>query len=193
MLDFREHLRLVRRAPGMFLLDPTFDAFVAYVVGVNAGSSQALLPGFDEFLTLRLAERSNLHWSGLVKQIAFPRGIPQPLAGRDEEIAISTMFDLLDEFLAEIRGPRELHRLFHEFVLWETEQPGYDVNRDLVRFGQSPPFETVSVNDAVAILGLTRPEIFDMIARGDLHHARVGADVLVRAAEVQERAKRSVG
>jgi excisionase family DNA binding protein len=185
MANFRDLFQSVRRRPGMYLLRPdSFDDLVSYVNGVDAGSSGALLAGFYEFLLLRLGEQDNLAWPGLVERIAFPGGVPRPRSTADEGVAVAALFDLLDEFLAEVRGTHERRRLFHEYVVWAIQQPGYSA--DLIRFNSSPPSEQIDVDTAAALLGMTRAEVFDLIAGGELHAARMGASVFLRAKAVHE-------
>jgi len=168
----------------MFFLKPeSFNAVAAYVEGMNTGSSGALLVGWYEYLQLRLGERTNLYWPGIVIRVAFGDADPRKLEGQDEATAIEYLFDLLDEFLAEVRGPWEIRRLFQEFTLWGRDLPDR-VEDDLVRFKNYPPTELVSVDEAAALLGLKRSEVFDRIASGALHDARVGKDVFVRRSDV---------
>jgi hypothetical protein len=102
MQDVRTHLRSVRQRPAMYqLVDGSFDSVVTYVQGLDASTSWGMLTGFYEFLLLHLGEQSNLAWSGLVEWLAFPNGVPRPRTAAEEAVATATLFDLLDEFLAE--------------------------------------------------------------------------------------------
>jgi hypothetical protein len=83
------------------LVDGSFDSVVTYVQGLDASTSWGMLTGFYEFLLLHLGEQSNLAWSGLVEWLAFPNGVPRPRTAAEEAVATATLFDLLDEFLAE--------------------------------------------------------------------------------------------
>lgn len=163
--------------------DGSFDSVVTYVQGLDAGTSGGLLTGFYEFLLLRLGEDSNLAWSGLVERLAFPIEVPRPRTPTDEAVAIGALFDLLDEFLAEFLGrPHAIRRLYHEYDIWAMKQPGY--TRDLIRFDSSPPWPHVSVDQAAAVLLVSRVEVFDMIARGTLRTGRVGPDVFLDESQV---------
>ena len=72
MKDFREHLRLVRRAPEMSMPVPgqlTFDRIATYLEGMNAGSQGDLLDGFREYLILRLNVADNRSWPTLLRRL----------------------------------------------------------------------------------------------------------------------------
>lgn len=183
-MDFRSYLRTVRRRPGMHLVAPlSYDSIVTYVEGIDAGASGALLVGFHEFLLLKLGEQDNLVWSGLVLRLALGDERSTPLSQEDDAKAIDYLFDLLDEFLAEIRGAHTLQRLFHEYVLWEQTQPGY--NTDLIRFNSSPPPAVLTVEETAQALGITKCAVFDLIADNKLTALRSGATVFLRARDVE--------
>ena len=165
----------------------SYDTMVAYVQGMDDGASGSLLIGFREFLLLKLGQQDSLVWSGLVLRLAFGGERPRPLSEADDAAAIGSLFDLLDEFLAEIRGDHNLGRLFHEYVLWSQAQPGYIA--DLVRFSSSPPHPVLTVEEAARTLGVTERDVFDMIADGTLTSLRSGATVFVREGDVQRLAQ----
>jgi excisionase family DNA binding protein len=151
---------------------------------MDDGSSGALLAGFYEFLLLRIGQQSNLAWPGLVERIAFPEGVPTSRNEADQALITSTMFELLDEFLAEIQRPHELRRLFHEYTTWAIQQPSYDL--DLVRYSSSPPWPELGVDDAARLMGITRRDVFDLIDRSELRTARVGSQVVLSRSQVEE-------
>ena len=188
-MDFRSHLRSVRRRPGMYFVGPvSYDTITTYVFGIDEGASGALLTGFYEFLLLKLGEQDNLAWPGLVLRLAFGDTPPRPLSEEDEAKAIDFLFDLLDEFLAEIRGPHALRRLFHEYILWSQTQPGYIA--DLIRFNSSPPDAVLTVDEAAQALGITRRDVFDLIAEDKLTALRSGATVFLGKSDVEKGAQR---
>ena len=167
----------------MYLVNPkSYDSLETYIQGIDDGASGALLTGFYEFLLLKLGEQDNLAWPGLVLRLAFGDYRSRPLSEGDEAIAIDHLFDLLDEFLAEIRGPHALRRLFHEYVLWDQTQPGYIA--DLIRFNSSPPSPVLTVAESAKALGVTERDVFDLIADNKLTALRSGATVFLRADQV---------
>jgi excisionase family DNA binding protein len=172
----------------MYFVEPvSYDTITTYIFGMDQGASGALLTGFHEFLLLRLGEQDNLAWPGLVLRLAHGGDRPTPLSKEDEVIAIDYLFDLLDEFLAEIRDAHELRRLFHEYFFWAQTQPGY--NADLIRFMSSPPTAVLTVDEAAETLAVTRRAVFDLIADYKLMALRSGATVLVRASDVAKLAQ----
>lgn len=183
-MDFRAQLRSLRRRPGMHLIAPSYDSTVAYIEGMDDGASGALLTGFREFLLLKLGHQDSRAWSGLALRLALDDDRPRPTSVHEEAVALDRLFDLLDEFLAEIRGDDAIQRLFHEYVLWSSEQPGY--NADLVRFRSSPPPAMLSVEEAAVALGITGRDVFDLIAADKLGAHRLGAKVLLRARDVEQ-------
>ena len=118
-MDHRALFAAVRQRPSLYGLDGSFGQFTAYLSGVDAGTDGEALIGFREWLVVRLGDGDNLTWSGLALQLAFPGGWPglrDRLADPEQNaVAVSTLFELLDEFLAERAkpdGPRERHRGF---------------------------------------------------------------------------------
>lgn len=156
--------------------------------GMDTGASGGLLAGFYEFLLLKLNEQDNLVWSGLVLRLAFGDNPPRALSEEDDAKAIDYLFDLLDEFLAEIRGAHALQRLFHEYVLWAQTQPGYDA--DLIRFNTSPPPAALTVEETAQALGIAKRDVFDLIADERLTALRSGATVFLRKRDVDREAGR---
>ncbi len=108
-MEYRTHFAAVRQRPGLYGLSGSFGQFAAYLNGVDDGSDGRALAGFREWLAVRLGRGNNLAWSGLVLHLAFPGGWPglrERLADPEQNaVAVVTLFELLDEFLAERAQP----------------------------------------------------------------------------------------
>ena len=177
-IDYRNHFRQVRARPGMWGLADSLESYCAYVEGVMTGFSSGPLDWFREFLVLRADGGNNLTWSGLVRNIALGGG-RAPRNADEERAIVACLFDLLDEYLAEVRGPRDHRRLAHEYVLWLQSRDYY--NADLERFASGPPGDLVTVDEAAASLGAAPIDVFDHIAEGRLRHAKGGEVLILRA------------
>ena len=86
----------------MYLGQETYAVAAAFVFGYDHAADGKLLAGFTEWLVVRRGKGSDLGWSALVLDAAFPEAAsPQNalLAGPEaERHAIHTLFDLLAEF-----------------------------------------------------------------------------------------------
>ncbi|GLZ29396.1 hypothetical protein Lesp02_15860 [Lentzea sp. NBRC 105346] len=173
MIDHRELLRSLRLRPGMYLgtSELPYERLVTYVLGLDQGS--AALDGFREFLVLKVGTGDNLTWPGLVGLLG---------GSMDEDARVALLFDLLDEFLAEVQSAGRL-AIYREYFAWLRAQPWHDV--DLERFHGSPPLDLINVDDTAGLLGISRFEVFDLVARGELRPLRSGAEIFFRRGEVQ--------
>lgn len=185
-MDFRQQLREVRQQPGMSFGRPElrYDQLVAFVLGMSIGSNHVMLDGFQEFLILKFGRETSIFWSGLACQLCLPSGKARPVNETEEAIAVSGLFDLLDEFLAEIKHPQDRVRLHHEYLMWRQSFDWYDV--DLDRFHSSPAPPMVDLDEAAALLGLTKSGVFDLIATSTLRSSRIGADLFLGRHDVEE-------
>jgi hypothetical protein len=110
----------------MYLPSETYHEVVGFVTGYDYACEGGTLCGFREWLILRLGFGSNLGWSALVLDAAFPDSKnPEtklnagPAAQRH---AIETLFDLLTEF-DEARSKYDgLKKIFLEYDQWERDQ-----------------------------------------------------------------------
>lgn len=188
-MDHRELLRSVRRRPGMYFggSEPRFDQLVAFVTGLDLGSGHLVLDGFREFLILRQDEESSFAWSSLVLKQCFGE-FTFPLTPGQEMVAIEAVFDLLDEFLAEVGGPWARARLHQEYLLWQQDHS--PISLDLTRFSSSPPPPVLTLAEAADLLGVGIGEVLDLIAADALSVFRRGAQVLLRAQDVRQLAGR---
>lgn len=188
-MDHRELLRSVRRRPGMYFgrSDLRFDQLIAFVTGLDIGSGQLVLDGFREFLILRQDEESSFTWWSLVLKQCFGE-FTFPLTPEQERTAIEAVFDLLDEFLAEVRGSWARARIHQEYLLWQQDHS--PINLDLTRFRSAPPPPLLTLAEAADVLGVGTGEVLDLIATDTLPAFRRGAQVLLRAHDVRERADR---
>lgn len=161
----------------------SYGGLADFVMGLDLGTDGALLDGFREFLVLKLDYGDNLAWSALVWHLS--RNGTETLADQTaaDQTAVDCLFDLLDEFLAEVSDRRRRHRIHHEYVQWLQRQSWYD--QDLARFGSSPPPEMLDVDQVRAMLGMDRAALFDLVATGQLQLSRAGADVLFYRREVE--------
>ncbi|WP_456247425.1 helix-turn-helix domain-containing protein [Longispora urticae] len=182
-------LRLVRRRPGMYFgrSELRFDQLVAFITGLDIGSGQLVLDGFREFLILRQGVESSFGWWSLVLKDCFGE-FALPLTPEQEAVGIEAVFDLLDEFLAEVHGPRARARLHQEYLLWKEDCD--PINLELTRFSSSPPAPTLTLTEAANALGTDADDVLDLIATDVLPSYRRGAQVLLRTHDVRELAER---
>ncbi|GAB2923073.1 hypothetical protein GCM10027280_07700 [Micromonospora polyrhachis] len=193
-MNYRELLRNVRKRPGLYFGrgQLSYDRLVTFLQGLDIGAQGLVLDGFREFLVLKLDDGDNLTWWGLVERLVLDGNVGRPLNAADDQTASAGLFDLLDEFLAEMSSPGSRRRLHHEYWIWRQSRSWYDL--DLARFHSSPPPPMLRAEEAMALLGASRPVLYDLIAEGKLRPARVGADLLfyeravvALAAELQEK------
>lgn len=190
MKDFREHLRLVRRAPDMSMPVPgrlSFDRIATYVEGMDAGSGGALLDGFREYCILRLNAPDNRSWPTLLRRLKLGDAGPAILSDAQDADLVAFTFDVLDEFLAE-PDRQAIHR---EYLLWQERQPGFEVAK--LRFGGTPAAQMLTVRVAAQQLGVDRGGVFDLIAQGRLTVHRSGAEILFHPFNVERLAARLRG
>lgn len=179
-------LRTVRRRPGMYFGhgDLTFDRLVVFLVGLDIGTHGRLLDGLREYLILRLNEESSLWWPGLAIRASAPHVGPRPSTPDDDRAAVDGILEILDEFLAEFPEGRSRKRLYHEYYLWKQHLSFFDL--DLERFRRSPRPDMITVDAAATVLGISRIELFDLVADGKLEVFRSGAELLVNPNRMPE-------
>jgi hypothetical protein len=161
-----------------------YDQLVAFLIGLDIGAQGAVLDGFHEYLLLRLGEESSRGWPWLVLQITVPQTASHPGTDTDDQAAVAGLFDVLDEFLAEFPASRSRSRLYHEYFLWKQQLSFYDL--DLERFRSSPAPDTVKLDEAGRMLNLSRGQVFDLAADGQLEIFRASGEALVRRSRVEE-------
>ena len=134
-MDYRDLFRSVKRHPGMFVHNGTYDETSAFVHGCDAGNDYCLLDGFREWLVVKLGGYNEFAWSALILYIAFP-GHPNPQEAcrespENNRVAIDKLFDLLDEFF-EVKGPRHegLVTIFLQYREWREIQDSFNSARE---------------------------------------------------------------
>lgn len=184
-MDYRTLFRNIRARPGVYFLGSEFgyDQLTALVGGVDIGSQHSLLAGFREFLILELDGGNNLAWPELALRLSVP-DTGRPLDPDADRTAVDGLFDLLDEFLAEVTDSRARTRIYHEYFQWLQRQRWYD--GDLERFHALPAPPRVSLDEAATRLGLSRQAIFDLIAAGRLRPVRIGAELHILERHLSE-------
>jgi hypothetical protein len=111
MIDFyalseRQLIAAIAQRPGMFVGLVTYDRMAQFLSGYDFGTQRAGrrgLEGLRDWLLGRLGRSSPLGWTSIVLQIAFPEHdpYPEPRTPEQDRHALSVLFTLLDEFLAE--------------------------------------------------------------------------------------------
>ncbi|MFY1687771.1 hypothetical protein [Plantactinospora sp. WMMB782] len=164
--------------------DLSFEKVVAFLTGLDMGTSGRLLDGFREYLILRLGEGTNLGWPALVLKAHDLDVSGRPTTPEEDRAGVDAIFDVLDEFLAEFPVERGRARLHHEYFLWKQQLEWFDL--DLERFRSSPQPDMMSLDEAADELGVVRTALFDLVAAGQLEIFRSGAELFVRRARVVE-------
>jgi len=102
-MDPRTLFAAVRRRPGMYMLEPSFDEAVAFVQGVDAGNAGCLLHGFREWLVVTFDGSASMSWAALVLRVAFPETPgawdKSALTKEQQKVGFDLLFLLLDDFL----------------------------------------------------------------------------------------------
>ncbi|MFI6920640.1 hypothetical protein ACIBIZ_11875 [Nonomuraea spiralis] len=100
----REYFATVRRLRGMFVAGGRLEGLVAFLEGYDQHARRhggPGLQGWTEWLVARRGAASSLHWRAQVRHIALTTLDGPDLPAEQEELVIDTLFDLLDEYLAE--------------------------------------------------------------------------------------------
>jgi len=91
----------VRARPTMYLTCADFYSVVAYIQGLNAATHDSLLLGFHEWLVVKRDGGTNLAWSEIILDLAFP-GVTDARSQLDDadkqSWAIECLFRNLEEF-----------------------------------------------------------------------------------------------
>ncbi|MFF4456736.1 hypothetical protein [Streptomyces goshikiensis] len=108
----REYFACVGQRPGMFVGRTSFHALTAFLTGYDQHAIRHGAPGlagWHEWLVARRGKDCNHTWSGQVLHIALPSGWDNmwELLAEDEQHAINTLFQLLDEFAANREALKE--------------------------------------------------------------------------------------
>lgn len=160
--------------------DLTYEEWWTYLWGVDAGSERRFLRGFNEFVEMLYGGYGEHGAYGLVRWMAVGRDAPRPLNPGDDRSAVDKLLELLDEFLAEVEGSGSRDRIMKEHLLWKLDR--YSRGVALHR----PPGKIVPGSTAAEMLGISRRDVFDLIAQCRLSAYRVGADVMLRSKQVSE-------
>ncbi|MET8002831.1 hypothetical protein [Nonomuraea glycinis] len=103
----REYFATIRRRPGMYVLGGRLAGLEAFLEGYDQHARRhggPGLQGWTEWLIGRRGKTCNHHWSGQVRHIALGTWDRWELSTEQEELVIDTLFNLLDEYLAERGG-----------------------------------------------------------------------------------------
>lgn len=117
----RDLLASIRQRPSMHGLDSSYATITAFVLGCDAGSSGGMLTGFREWLIVRLGHGNNLTWPALVRHLT-PDGWTHPLTPEADAQAVTTLFQLLEEFLEQREQPDSLFKIYIAYQAWLNTQ-----------------------------------------------------------------------
>jgi hypothetical protein len=111
-LTEREYFAFVALRPGLFTGRVTYERMVQFLNGYDLGAQRAGALGFNgirDWLIARLGHTSSLAWTSIVLQIAFPDQdlYSDALPPEQDAHALSVLFELLDEYLAERENTNE--------------------------------------------------------------------------------------
>lgn len=122
MKGHAELFEKVRSRTGMYFTEETYPVVAAFVLGYDMACEGGVLSGFREWLVMRVGSGSNLAWSALVLDCAFPDSHPPEEAlsagPKAQRHAIDTLFALLAEFEQERSRPDGLRRILVAFEEW---------------------------------------------------------------------------
>ncbi|MBI2823265.1 MAG: hypothetical protein HYX69_01090 [Planctomycetia bacterium] len=96
--------------------------------GIDAATGYMFLMGFREWLIPTANGKDNLHWTGIVLDLAFP-GVRDPEAylreSGDHTHAIAVLFDHLTAFLDRRQEPTGMREIYARFESWLRTQEWY--------------------------------------------------------------------
>ncbi|WP_394850544.1 hypothetical protein LZC95_24190 [Pendulispora brunnea] len=125
-MDPRTLFAVVRRRPGLYMLDSSFDEAVAFVQGVDAGNAGCLLHGFKEWLLVTFDGSASLSWVALVLRAAFPETPAawerSKLTAEQQKIGFDFLFLLLDDFFVLRSQSDGLRAIFERYTAWVRQQ-----------------------------------------------------------------------
>jgi hypothetical protein len=106
----------------MWLIRDDFATVVAFIEGCNQANARTLLTGFQPWLVTRAGCLDNHVWWSIVAHLTEPVG-PKAIGEMEPDLearAVSTLFDLLDEFL-ELHDEHDgLNRIFAAHEQWRS-------------------------------------------------------------------------
>ncbi|HEX3788597.1 MAG TPA: hypothetical protein VHW44_12105 [Pseudonocardiaceae bacterium] len=128
-MDYRSLFGRLHQRPQMYGIDGSYGQFCAFLHGVDAGNDGQLLVGFRESLVVQVGTGDNLNWPSLLLHVSFP-GVNGGFGAilvepANEQLAVDTLFSLLDEFLERRTGSRALAEIFDEYLTWLRAQSWY--------------------------------------------------------------------
>ena len=103
MADVIDLFRHIKSRPSLYMHPVKYSSAVALLAGYDLATDSLFLQGFCEWLVLKLGYRCNFYWGRIIPMIAFPEApldifVENKLSNEQEEIAITTLFDELEEF-----------------------------------------------------------------------------------------------
>ena len=118
----------VRDYPGMYLSKIEFSEAAALINGYAIAHHGRFLDGFREWLIVKLNDGNNLTWSSLVLRLIFPESdIPSvQLNHTNQEQAVRSLFQILDEFCTLKETPDGLRQIFLQYQDWLQHQDWYN-------------------------------------------------------------------
>jgi hypothetical protein len=121
---YRGLLTAVHQQPQTHGIDNTYPSVTAFILGCDAGSSWGMLTGFKEWLVVRLGKGHDLAWPILVRHLTITGWI-HPLTPQSDAEAVTTLFQLLAEFMDQREQPNGLAKIFKDHQTWLNTQAWY--------------------------------------------------------------------
>lgn len=110
----------------MFLPDSTYASAASFVLGYDLACEGGVCLGFREWLVMRVGRGSNLAWSGLVLDVAFPSSVDPErslVSAEAHHHAIDVLFNLLAEFDELVRSRYDgLKEVFADYERWQKKR-----------------------------------------------------------------------
>ena len=110
----------IRRHPGMYFREPSFDVVSAFVEGYDAATIGGFLIGFREWLIVKLNDGNNLSWSQLALRLLQAKNGHQ-----DPSSQAIGLLDLLEEFLVIRHSCDGLRKIYIHYEEWLGGQNWY--------------------------------------------------------------------
>jgi len=115
----------VLKRPGMYLPSTTSDAFVAFLMGYDAGTQGGLLVGLREWLIVKLGTGNNLAWPALLQHWLVQARAQPRSSSESETRSLELITSLLEQFSSERDAPSGLRRIFASYDAWLRRQEWY--------------------------------------------------------------------
>jgi hypothetical protein len=121
-----ERLLAFRKAPGMYLVEPSLEKAIALMVGYDMALHGSLSFGLREWLVPRHSNANSIGWPWLLRmEIEARMNDAQQTSPNPGSSEVEMLFVVLEEFLNERSGPWGPRAIFDRYEKWLGRQTWY--------------------------------------------------------------------